>query len=267
MINQFASVLMNMDYQNNPDEIVAPGYFARNLPSSLSIVHAMLFPPSSTRFYTQFLFYNYSRILSSVEQDDIIYALDPRITYDLNTDFSFFNIATSKVLTSPVNTSLRFTGIYIPAEGVETNIENFRIQKFNTNSITIQSTSTNEYMTLTGRTTTLTSSAVFPVTQDGNLNQSLPIPVGNTGIAVVIVGNLSYLFSSAFLFTFYLEAPLSFDINALYNSLFFSPYYSNLLLTNSSVDLSHEKKLLQSTSELERLSGIVRIVYKQINAL
>ena len=264
MINQFATYLMNLSYTGNASEIVAPGYSSKTLPGSIANMYGSLYPGNPSRYNTHFYTYYYLRNLEACQQDDIVYTDDSRITYDLDVDFSLFNIYSNVIEQTPSGYSLQLVGNYTPTNSVIGNTESIAITKYNSTAVTVQSVTTGDFFTSTTRQKTFTNECIFPLVQDGAVNKSIQKNIGDTGLAFSILGSM-YSFNtvtSPFVFNTY--APLKFDYpsiipNTVHNTALVAALFSTYTyLANEQTLYSH------ANNDVVKLSAILRAMYKRI---
>lgn len=114
MVNQFSSLLLNLTYTGD-SLLVAPGFAARALTNSLSVMHNILFPTtmSASQKYKQCQ--AYLEIVRAAGLDEAFYFEDARITYDLDTDSNFDNFKTTGLDLPGLMQSLTQASSYINA--------------------------------------------------------------------------------------------------------------------------------------------------------
>lgn len=84
MINHFRTKLMNLDYEVLlPEDYIAPDFEAVVLPPVLENFHDLLFP-SSLRSQIVLRANAYTNLLHAFDLDDVIVAVDSRVTYKLS---------------------------------------------------------------------------------------------------------------------------------------------------------------------------------------
>ena len=255
---------MNLSYSGDPSELIAPTFNARTYPLDISNMYNALYPSKPNRYTVQFYTYYYLRILQACQQDDVVYYADPRVTYNLDTDFTYFNIYSNVVESTPPGFELVLNGDYIPSSTVTSNTEVFNILTSGTLTATVRSVTTGDYFTTTARQSIYTSACSQPIVQDGGLNKSKVIAVGDTGLSFSILGNFSSIAAIPTPFIFKAYAPLIFNYttvmaNAVHNTELVTALFSDYSY------LTYELNLYRTaTTDVLKLAAILRALYKRM---
>ena len=271
MINQYRTLLLNQTDLGNPNEYIAPGFSAIPLPPQLQAFYNLLFPNSTSRYYAQFLAFTYLNYLQAANQEQFIYGLDSRVTYQLANITDYFTI---QQISNPVISNYQFPiniyGSYTLNSSSQKNYEDILITQISTNYISIYSKTNHLYYNATSTSPTLTPNFIQQITSNLSSPTSNVFQIYNTGLSFTISGafidlvdfnNLTWEFNA--------QAPFNFNFNTFFNTLLNNTNYINQMLNYNSVVLDQNSYNLwvQHYNPVYRFAGLLNQYILSVNAL
>ena len=215
MLNHFRTTLLNLSFFE-PSEHIPEEFNAKSLPHDLQKIYDKLFPPRSARFYRLFLVNCYLKIIDTAEMTDKVLALDPRISYNIDTKEYFKIHRRSNTLRSENN---NFELNVLSKFGIVTynnyNHDTFVIEQVDdTNQIRIFSRVKNAYIKDKEEYRDKEDSdSYITVTFNGGSATSNVISIGQTGVTfnLVQISPGDFTASSDKTWEFIIEAPYTID--------------------------------------------------------
>ena len=90
MVNHFRTLLLNLSDVGTLSEHITKGFTARQLSGGPLSFYQMLFPTGSSRSRVLELGQAYLELIEATDLSEVITLQDPRVTYDLKSDFNNF---------------------------------------------------------------------------------------------------------------------------------------------------------------------------------
>jgi hypothetical protein len=276
MVNQYASLLLNLPGQNTPEGVqsylINHDYRPVNLPVDLSQFYNFLFPADASNYQKQFLCYNYLRLIDSTGLTGDLYKFDKRITYDLNTLTEYFRISQiSKPTSSDFNFNINVTGTYTPLAQNNYYYGSFTITQLGYEpAIVIRSDIDGVYINGTDTSPSIVRAIEIPIEYGAGARISQSIPVGNTGISFNIVGPLeSFTNTPNKTWNFIAEAPFVFEFNDLFNRLATNYSLVDYVFKygHETADASNENLWRNHFNSVYRFVGLLNAYVERVNMI
>jgi len=249
MLNQFRTLLLNLSYDpSSPEDHIPADFIPRVLPTVLSRVYDILFPPKTSRFYKQFLAQNYLGLIDAAGMSDVTIEKDNRMSYSLDTG-EFFKIHRNSNPIQGPNNNGRFP-VFVSGSFITNLQSNYYYDQFtitqigHTNNVSIKSDITGLYHNEIGTATSPDFSTVELVFEDGVVSK--PVNISTTGISFCIAGtNASFtdIDTAGKTWTFTVESPYVFNFQTVYNNLNTSNLPMDLFNYRKDVDVSNHQNI------------------------
>ena len=210
MINQFRTLLMNLSDQGDPQEFISPNFPAKNLPKELADIYSLLFPTGASRTYKNFLANCYLNLVKAAGMQSYVTAVDDRITYDLEADFSFFKFyrTSNPITSSPV--TLFINGTYVSNLENDDYYDHFLVRQVaDSLRVGVEST-TNGRVYWAG-------DLVFE--ERGNTGSSQVIKLAGTNLSISFNAPSDFTSRTGQTWEFTAEAPYAFNFNTIFSSI------------------------------------------------
>lgn len=220
MYNHFKTLLLNetFDVAEQADEQIPASFKTLPLSGSMYAVYNLLFPVAS-RFYKNFLTYNYLTLIDAAGMTGDLRRFDLRITYDLQdyTDyFRYSRISNIVYSDNRFKLTVRGKNKADTINGISQNT--YQIDQVgSSNSVTIENQNTGDTETI-------------ELSFDGG--SSVPIKILNTSLNFSIASPYTFTDSSTKQWKFMVESPYEFNFNKLFEKLLLNTANINSMLTN-----------------------------------
>lgn len=266
MYNQFRTLLLNLPYAGDGAEHIPSTFNGVILPSVLLSIYNILFPANTSRYYKNFLAQNYLQIIASAGLSDVFTTLDPRISYDIDSNEYFKIYRTSNPIVSDVTSPIFISGQYNNIASNNYYYDNFLISQIgSSNNIVVYSTINNVY--LNGINTFLSpDNAHISVTFNNGVSE--PVLIGRTGLSFTLGGGNTFSDGSGRTWSFIAEAPYVFNFNAIMSALSNNPNVAALFNYHPAVDVTTYSNLFNyNFNTVYQLAGLLVAYVLKCNSL
>jgi hypothetical protein len=276
MVNHYASLLLNLPGENNPGGVrsylVNKDYSPVNLPINLKQFYSILFPDGASDYQKQFLCFAYLRILESTGLTELVYSIDPRVTYDLNKLTEYFRISQiSTPTTTDINFNLSVSGDFTPSIRNNYYYSSFTITQQGYEPVLVVRSDIDK-LYLNGLVTSehISPDVTIPVNYSNSGGMTRDIPIGGTGLSFVITGPI-HLFSQSAnkSWNFIAESPFIFNFPAIFKTLKSreSTVDSMLKYGDEALDISNQNIWNNHFNDLYKFAGLLNCYVARVNSL
>ena len=256
-----------------PSKLVNREYAQTTLPTQLQDIHNILFPPSSSNYYRQFMLYSYLRIIQAAGMWGHILREDSRISYDLGEMTDYFKTSrTSPPKSSDASFRLMVTGripfdTYAPGS-----TQDFVVQQVGSSVdlLVFSPTSSRYYKNgvPSKRGSRNMASTIYLCA--GSTTLTTPVKIGDTGLAFSLSGPIAnFTETSNKTWSFSVETPCSFDFKGVLQLL----HGNSRAVTNmfgfaaQYCDISYENLWNMHFNEVHSFAGFLLAYVERVSAV
>jgi hypothetical protein len=276
MVNHYASLLLNLPGENTPGGVrsylVNKDYLPVNLPVNLKQFYSILFPDGVSDYQKQFLCFAYLRILESTGLTDLVYSMDPRVTYDLDKLTEYFRISQISTPTATDgNFNLSVSGTFTPSIKNNYYYNSFTVtQQGYDSSLVVRSDIDKVYLNGNITRDNVSTDVTIPINYSSSGGMTDSIAVGGTGLSFVITGPIQLFTQTANKsWNFIAEAPFIFNFPAIFKTLQTRQNTIDYMLKYSqpSPDMTNENIWNNHFNDLYKFAGLLNCYVARVNSL
>lgn len=265
MYNQFRTLLLNLTEAENHDEHISKGYVAKALPPILRGVYQSLFPVNSSRDYKLFLAHNYLKLIEGSGLSYAITDLDPRITYNTDSDVNFQTFRKSNPVSSDPNFPLFVHGSYVVTNDVYSDKLLIQQNVSNPNEVSILSYGHARYVEGSSFSTDRSFHTVSYTSP--NISDEILLPILGLRIQIAKVSG-AFTDTTAKVWEVLVDAPKVFDFQEIFNKIDGSSIQHSLLAIPTKVSSKNFDNIWrQHLNPVYRLAAFVVSYVYRVNDL
>ena len=255
MVNHFRTLLLNLAAGDVSEEFIPAAFKPIVLPTGLSRMYNVLFPPVSSREHKLFLATMYLQLIESTDFREHVLLYDPRITYDLTSNRYFKINRISTPVVSDSNFPIFITGSVLYDKAKSSSQDQIQVMQIGaTNAIEVRSLVTGESL--------YSGTLVFT---DGASNV---VFLGTHNIQFYITGQ-NFMSTANKTWLFSLEVPYPFDFPGLFLSLSSDPttVTGMFAVNKGKCDIMYENLWQQHKNSVYQMAGLLLAYVQRVHSI